>query len=1500
MQKRYLKCLLAICMSLVIFMGNVISIPQVRAADIDGENLVVNGNFDEGTKGWEFKYGEIANNNPPEGSKNHFSLKQNEGAYVKQAITIPEDGEYNASAWIASEGKNGKFGIRIKGEGKYIQEKDLPSVDTEYHKYTLDNLTLKKGTEVEIYVNGTVPDKESWAWVNGGNFELRGTQISINRLKELIIDVENLSKEEYTEESWIASGIDNALADAKKITEADSPETVATTFFALKDAMGLLEKLPPVVLPAFDIFSISLPENQNLTGDGIVHKDDIYVTVPEGTNVTALVAEFTLDQEAVVTVGDVVQESGVTANDFTEPVVYTVTNEKGAHDYTVHVGDWRDIPSVFMEEAAGGLENVKKMERPSMVDYTQTIAMKLFMASPKSGSDTETESNVRIHFDEALDLIKEIDQVTMGMPKIIYLVGWQYLGHDDKYPAWGEVNQYLKCASGCDHETALDCLKWLMDEAYEKYNTKVSLHINSSDAYTDSPLWDEYLEKGYIAKDANGAPLEIGFWGGAKSYQIDYKAEWDGGAYKKRVDDLIDMFDGRLQRAGSIMSDAFYCREFYRKYNNDTERIHEAQEGRVQMVRYWRDCGIDLTTETLEDATGNIYGGEGGGMIGTIPMIWWFNQSLQSYIDRPATLIGGGEVCTTWSDMPMYRDRDKVEILFGNNLHGEEYFTADGTVGVCQNWETGFKKAFCTTMLPYSYLSLYDRLELVNDSKVIYSDGVVTDYDTRTITRDGKLLRDDYDIFIPTTWRDDTVIAYSKNGYESREWEFQKEWEADSVDVYNITKKGLIKLDSNCEIKDGKIKLTLEENQAVAIVPAGSDIEYIPGEFSLMGPQNGGNVLLDSDAEFTWEKSKDAGNYKVVVAKDAHLKDVVCEGNTTDTKMPLSTFKDKLETDSKYYWKVFATVDQDNFVGLWSSGDAFSFYTDITKVPETPRDFNVSTAASNRAKLTWTDPSDGASEYEIYRKEKVELGAEYQLLDTVKGTEYIDESDFDSTILYEYKLVAKNIIGTAEPVYAQNIQQKWLEFEEADSYAPLIRFEENDGGTTTSFTRNGAWFLYEDVDFGDAAPKKITVRYAANNTCARDGKVEIHLDGKEGELLATVDVPPTGGWDSFVTVETNIDKESGEKLKGVHTICLVLKGSAANFGKFNWISFGEERESADVDKNGLQNLYDSIKDLQKEGYTKETWDVFVTARDNAKAVLDNMEATQEEVNTAAEQLQGAVDGLRVSKTTLKYYLDEAKKHVENGDVDNSAESIQKLFDEAIKEGEAVMEKENATKEEVQDATVKLIKAIQALDMKPGDKTDLEMTVELADMLDLNKYVAEGQQEFKDALTVAKDVLNDKDAMQEDIDTAWKALAEAMSNLRLKANKEALKDLLEEVEKLDLSKYTDDSVAVFEKALAYANEVMADETLSEDDQKKVDEATKKLKEAKDALVVKSETGDNTPIQNPGQNTDTGKDSGKENAHAVKTGDTAPIGVVMGIVGVSALVVLAAGMMRKKRR
>ena len=258
----------------------------------------------------------------------------------------------------------------------------------------------------------------------------------------------------------------------------------------------------------------------------------------------------------------------------------------------------------------------------------------------------------------------------------------------------------------------------------------------------------------------------------------------------------------------------------------------------------------------------------------------------------------------------------------------------------------------------------------------------------------------------------------------------------------------------------------------------------------------------------------------------------------------------------------------------------------------------------------------------------------------------------------------------------------------------------------------------------------------------------------------------------------------------------------------------------------------------------------------------------------------------VSKKTLEYFLNSAKEHVANGDTDDCVQSIKDLFTEAIAEGEAVMADEGATRDEVMNAAAKLMKAIQALDMKVGNKTDLEMAVELGGMIDLSKYVEAGQQEFTDALAAAKEVLADGDAMQGDIDDAWNALTDAMVNLRLKADKTVLEDLLNEAAGLDLSSYTEESAAVFRTALASAQAVFADAALTEDDQQTVDDAVAALKQAKAGLVAKStgtddpadtgNTGNNgnqngTAGSNTGNNGTTGSNS---NAKAAKTGDETP--------------------------
>ena len=383
-----------------------------------------------------------------------------------------------------------------------------------------------------------------------------------------------------------------------------------------------------------------------------------------------------------------------------------------------------------------------------------------------------------------------------------------------------------------------------------------------------------------------------------------------------------------------------------------------------------------------------------------------------------------------------------------------------------------------------------------------------------------------------------------------------------------------------------------------------------------------------------------------------------------------------------------------------------------------------------------------------------------------------------------------------------------------------------------------------------------------------------------------------------------------------------------------------ESQTVEADKSLLQEAIADAEAViaggQLDNLDEDVRESFMTVYDYAAAVNENPGSSQDTVdrtyNALTEELDKIADLVKpVSKKNLEFFLNQAKTLVEDGSVAGCVESVQKLFEEAIAEGEAVMADEFATRDEVFRAAAKLMYAVQASDLKAGDKTDLEMAVELGDMIDLTKYVEAGQAEFTEALAKAKEVLDDGDAFQEDVDSAWSALVEAMADLRLKADKSVLEDLISQMQNLDLTGYTEESASVFRAALAAANDILADETLSENDQAKVDEAAAALQAAYDGLeAARTEEPENPGSgaveepQNPSgdsgnqggtaagdgsgsgtgngnQNTTAGSQNGggstgNSSVKAAKTGDAAPIAAAGMMIVISAAA--AAAVLRKK--
>ncbi|MGP1993529.1 M4 family metallopeptidase [Zobellia laminariae] len=73
---------------------------------------------------------------------------------------------------------------------------------------------------------------------------------------------------------------------------------------------------------------------------GTINGNSISVELPSNINSANLVATFASSARSTVSVADIIQQSGVTINDFTSPVIYTVTAEDGStKDFTISLGD---------------------------------------------------------------------------------------------------------------------------------------------------------------------------------------------------------------------------------------------------------------------------------------------------------------------------------------------------------------------------------------------------------------------------------------------------------------------------------------------------------------------------------------------------------------------------------------------------------------------------------------------------------------------------------------------------------------------------------------------------------------------------------------------------------------------------------------------------------------------------------------------------------------------------------------------------------------------------------------------------------------------------------------------------------------------------------------------------------------------------------------------------------------------------------------------------------
>ena len=233
------------------------------------------------------------------------------------------------------------------------------------------------------------------------------------------------------------------------------------------------------------------------------------------------------------------------------------------------------------------------------------------------------------------------------------------------------------------------------------------------------------------------------------------------------------------------------------------------------------------------------------------------------------------------------------------------------------------------------------------------------------------------------------------------------------------------------------------------------------------------------------------------------------------------------------------------------------------------------------------------------------------------------------------------------------------------------------------------------------------------------------------------------------------------------------------------------------------------------------------------------------------------------------------------------DTAKKAFEDALANAKTILAKDDATQEEVNAAWDALLEGIWGLGLTQGDKTVLNLVIERAEdmMANADKYMPDHWQDLVDALDAAKKVAED-------------GLLNAILAQRYKADKSILEDLIGEAKGIDLTGYTAESVATFRTALKAAQDVMADATLSEDDQKVVDDAVAALSAAMDGLTAEGETqpSDKPEATDKPEPDATQKPEGEKPA---QTGDTNNVMVPVIVVVVCVVCLLAVVVVARKR-
>lgn len=300
------------------------------------------------------------------------------------------------------------------------------------------------------------------------------------------------------------------------------------------------------------------------------------------------------------------------------------------------------------------------------------------------------------------------------------------------------------------------------------------------------------------------------------------------------------------------------------------------------------------------------------------------------------------------------------------------------------------------------------------------------------------------------------------------------------------------------------------------------------------------------------------------------------------------------------------------------------------------------------------------------------------------------------------------------------------------------------------------------------------------------------------------------------------------------------------------------------DIQGVKDELDTINKLKEKDYTSETWAILQDQVKLAQEFIkkDETTITEKEVIDMVDALQKAkaqlVTKVSVSKKELKDYI--ASNELDKLDTNKYLTFTADSFKKALKNAQTLIEQEDATKEQLDEALKQLKDARTKLVLKATDD-EVNALKALMDQYQEKDYTASSWKEFEKVYNDVKAALENENT-SDNVQALTNTLKEAAQKLVKRGNLDGIHGLLDQIKQLDSKKYTE---ASYSKLIDVVTEIS----------KKLENSSEMTQEEVDALVGELQNAINALEKAPTITTDTNEPAHKPQVvtnNKVKTGDS----------------------------